>query len=335
MKKTISIFILSTLLICCKPQQELSGVWCLTQSVKDEKKTFDTSHKAFFDFNKDSVELITIGDPSTGDYSKVNTVKVKYVYTNSSLIFDFEEKMKFNVTRENNSIYLSNKKLDIDKVEFKLIDSTLNNQLITKDCFQGSYVISNENYVDSIDFINDSILLYTGEYDMNFPAKKWEIINYKGFNILNIHKTLPEIILIKSCSKDKIVLESPFFNDLTLTLRPTSSVIQKSDLYGNWTEVSNSNNDIKPIIRGLLPEDYKLKLNIDSKSINKVVLGRETNMAWELSSDGKRIYFTDKFEQYRDESFSWKILNLEEDEMTLKIISSNGFTEEIIRLIKE
>lgn len=335
MKNTILILLSSTLLICCSPQQELSGIWCLTQSINDEKKTFDTSHKAFFDFNNDSVKLITIGDPSTGDYSKLNILNGTYAYTNSSLTFDFGEKMKFKVTRDNNSIYLSNKKLDLDKVEFKQLDINLKNQSISKDCFKGSYLLSSPNYKDSIDFINDSLLLYTGEYDVNFPAKKWEIINYKGFSIINIHKNLHEILLIKSCSKDEITLQSPFFNDLTLNLRPTSSNVNKSDLYGNWKEVSSSSNDIKPIIRGLLPDDYKLKLNIDSKSINKVVLGRETNMEWEISSDGKRIYFTDKFDQFRDESFSWKILNLEEDEMTLKIISSNGFTEEIIQLIKE
>ena len=334
MKKTISIFILSTLLICCKPHQELSGVWCLTQSVKDEKKTFDTSFKALFDFNKDSVKIITIGDPSTGDYSKVNVLKGSYVYTSSSLTFDFGEKMKFKVKQDNNSIYLSNKKLNIDRVEFKQLDTTLRSQLISKDCFNGSYLISNENYTDSVDFINDSIVLYTGKYDINIRAKKWDIIHYNMINILNIHKTIHEIIMIKSCSKDKIILQSPFFNDLTLNLSPTSSNINKSDFFGNWTEVSNS--EIKPPLPpGLKPGEELLKLEINSESIKKTIRRRESNNKWNISNDGKRIYFTDKFDQFRDESFSWKVLNLKEDEMTLKIISSNGFTEEIIKLKKE
>jgi hypothetical protein len=313
----------------------LSGIWCLTQSINDKKKTFDTSHKAFFDFNKDSVELVTIGDLETGDYSKINITKGAYYYTNSSLTLKADrDQMKFKVTKENNSIYLSNKKLNINNVEFKQLDTTLKNQVITKDCFKGSYLITSPNYKDSIDFINDSVLLYTGEYSINFPAKKWEIINYKGFNILNIHKSLNEIIIIKSCSKDNIDLVSPFFNDLRLTLRPTSSDIHKNDLYGNWIEISNS--EIKPPLPpGLNPGEELLKLEINSESIKKTVRRRKTINKWEISNDGKRIYFTDKLDQFTDESFSWKILNLEEDKMTLKIISSNGFTEEIIQLIKE
>lgn len=333
LKKTILIFLFSTLLIACDQKQELKGIWCLTQSNINTNNKLITPYKAFFDFKKDSVKIVSFGDPSTGDYSKVDIVNGTYIYTNSSLTFDVDSKVKFNVTKRNNTIYLSNKELEMNKVEFKQIDSTLINPLISKECFKGSYLIKNENYEDSIDFINDSILLYTGMYNPNFPAKKWEIINYKGINILNIHETFHNIMVIKFCSKDKIILESPFINNVSLALSPTSSNINKSELYGNWLEISDSKSKL-PLPPDFDEKELYLRLEIKPEIITTKMLKREKNLKWNISNDGKRIYFLDKIKQYRDESFSWKIISLSEDILTIRISKNSGFKEEIVTLKK-
>ena len=333
MKKLILIFLVTTLLTACEQKQELKGIWCFTQTIDTENNKFITSYKAFFDFKKDSVKIVSFGDPSTGDYGKVDTVSGSYIFTNSSLTIDVDRKMKFNVTKSNNTIYLSNKELEMNKVEFKQIDSSLINPLISQKCFKGSYLITNENYEDSIDFINDSILLYTGMYDQNFPAKKWEIINYKGINILNIHKTFHEILIVKSCSKDKIILESPFITNLTLTLIPTSSNINKSDLYGNWLEISDSKSKL-PFPPGFDENELYLRLEIKPETITTKILKRENILKWDISNDGKRIYFLDKINQFRDESFSWKIISLSEDMLIFRISKNSGFNEEFVTLKK-
>lgn len=278
--------------------------------------------------------MVTIGDASIGDYSKINIQEGTYTFKDNKLTFDFEEKIIFETNIKNNTIYLSNKELEIDDIEFQALDASLKDISITKECFNGSYYISNEYYNDSIDFVNDSIILYTGQYNPNFPAKKWELIYYKGFNILNIHQTLGELFIIKSCSKDKIILQSPFIKNLNLSMTPTSTTIKKSDFVGRWNEVKSLENN-KPLLPGLISGEELLKLDIDLNTITSTIKKRSNKNKWEISKDGKRIYFTDKLDSFKDESFSWKIIKLTEKEMILKIVSKNGFKDENIVLVKE
>src|SRR5690606_33554577 len=126
-----------------------------------------------------------------------------YELTNSELKFKtYSPSIQFST--DTLALDFENKRLVLRR-----IPERLKNLNINVDCFQGSYFIQSKNYQDSLDFVNDSLVIFTGEYDQNSPGKKWEIVNYNGFKLLNIHENFQPVLVIKSCNSNGINLIYP------------------------------------------------------------------------------------------------------------------------------
>jgi len=317
-------------LTCCKPQERLNGLWFFAYTQTDNQDPHYTLQRTFFEFDSDSVHIISIGDFSTGDLGAVNTESGTFVVNESSLAIEIKGWPQFGIIASKDSLILTHKENPETKTILKRINADLRSANISANCFNGSYLLQGYNYQDSIDFINDSILLQTGKYNMNFPGNKWEIVTYKNYNFINIHEELFPLTVIRSCSREEVILESLFKTNYTITLTPTTTSINTSDFYGKWIEIEGANSVPKPPMPpGYGKEDRLLQVEFDSDSVRIKNFRQDERIKWDLSNDGKRIYFIDKV---LENEGSWKILAITEDILVVRISSHSGFTEEIVKL---
>ncbi|PTB95735.1 hypothetical protein C9994_10460 [Marivirga lumbricoides] len=323
MKRLLQIILTAFLLSSCYQETRLEGIWYGAYSIIDEKKE-SLSETTLFDFRDNQLFTITIRDLSLGDLNKVTIDSTEYELLNSKLKFK-SYSPNIQISKDTITLEFENQKLVLRR-----IPENLRNLDISADCFHGSYFIQSKNYQDSIDFVNDSLLIYTGKYDQNFPGKKWQIVDYEGFKFLNIHEELQPVTIIKSCNSDGICLVYPTAKIIDMKLTPTTGDIQKEQLIGKWMEIQNSA-PAPPSPPNLTEEVLRLSVLIKSDSIKINKCKRTKTYKWNLTSDGKRIYFIDRF---LENDGSWKLLDLSDSSMTVRISSQSGFKEEIVKLGK-
>jgi hypothetical protein len=61
-------------------------------------------------------------------------------------------------------------------------------------------------------------------------------------------------------------------------------------------------------------------------------MGRHKKLKWDITTDGKRIYFKDNIFK---EDGSWKLLDLNDSTMTFRESRNDGLDEEIIKLKRD
>ena len=323
MKRLLQILTFSLLLSSCAKKNVLEGVWYAAYKISDDKKE-PLSETTLFEFRDDKLFTVKIRDFSTGELDKVSVDTAKYKLGNGKLEFN-SYSPPIQLTNDSLTLEFENQKLVLRR-----IPESLRNLDINADCFRGSYFLNSKNYQDSIDFANDSLLIYTGEYGQNFPGKKWQIVDYAGFKFLNIHEELQPVVIIKSCNSDGIDLIYPTVQNIDIRLTPTISKIEKEQLIGKWTEIQNSA-PTPPPPPNLTKEDLLLSLVIKSDSIEIDKYRRTKIYKWDLTADGKRIYFIDRFLENQG---SWKLLDLSDSTMIVRISSQSGFKEEIVKFKK-
>jgi hypothetical protein len=82
----------------------------------------------------------------------------------------------------------------------------------------------------------------------------------------------------------------------------------------------------------LTNKDLLYNIEILKDSINIKKYGQTKTYKWDLTSDGKRIYFIDKI--FKAEG-SWKIKSVNDSILTVRMVSYSGSQEEIIKFKKE
>lgn len=327
MKKLFYIIII-LILTSCNHEQKLNGIWFVAYTLTDNNEIIPLSQKTLLEFKNDTVYTIRFGDLATGDLNSIIIDTSNYTLNNSVLQI---ENNKMNIIYTADSIVIKHKDSK-EKTILRRLNSSWKDQHFKEKDFIGSYIISNKNYNDSIDFINDSILIFTGEYNINFPFNKWRTTNYGGFNFMNIQNQFFPLLVLKSSTNKKMIFEYPIQKNVEFTFTQMEKISQQHYLIGNWNEIKISVPKPLPPIVNINEEDvyYKLIFDKDSLLVNHV--GHKTKMKWSLSNDGKRIYFIDKI--FTD-SGSWKVLELSEDNLTIRISKNSGLNEEIVYLKKE
>jgi hypothetical protein len=326
--KIILYTVLSILILTsCNQTDELDGIWIVAYKDFEDHKAEPIRQKTLFEFDGNLVYTITIGDLDEGELNTVKIDTANYSFNNSILQIGNE---KIPITYSQNSIII-----DVNnnsKTVLKRINSYLNNVTINENTFKGSYFISSKNYNDSIDFINDSTLIFTGEYNSNYPTRKWNIIEYGGFKFFNIQNEYFPLLIFKSQTDKKTLLEHPFDEDIEFGFTKTTENSLSHKLIGNWKEIKINEPKPLPPFAGVKDGDQYYNLNFTKDSLLIDHFGRKENIKWSLSGDNQRIYFIDKI--YTNQG-SWKILESSEDVLSIRISASLGYFEEIIYLKKE
>jgi hypothetical protein len=279
------------------------------------------------DFTNDSINMISVGDLSTGDLSKVQIEKTQFKLDKNESVIAFAGG-QFKISYSTDSLILQSD--SSSKLVFKRLSPKLRSNSPTNDCFNGAYTIVGQKYQDSICFINDSTLIHTGDNDMNFPTKKWNIVTYKGFQFLNIQDVFNPLTVIKSCAPDKVILLYYYQKELELEVKPTKTSVSREKLIGLWTEVRSN---LRPPAAPPLKEgDQYYNLVLDQDSIHIKIFGRNKKLKWDITADGKRIYFADKI--FKEEG-SWKLLDITDSTMTFRESRYSGLEENIVKLKRD
>ena len=215
---------------------ELDGVWILAYSLTDRNPE-PVYVKTLMDFDKDSIAMISVGDLSTGNLAQVQVEKSKFRLKKNKLTFADEQ---FKIFYSPDSLIVEPEYESNSRLVFKRLNPKLKAKEINSNCFKGSYVIKGEKYQDNICFLNDSVLIHTGDNNMNFPAKRWSVVTYKGFQFLNIHDIFNPLTVIKSCTTDKVVLVYSYQKVLEFEMKTTGTLIKKEKLIGHWKEIRSN-----------------------------------------------------------------------------------------------
>lgn len=324
-KKIIYVIILSLGLISCKENVKLEGVWYASYYINGEKKE-PVFEKMLWDFSDTQLFNIQFGDMSTGNHDTVLIDSTNFELIGDTLRVD---EGNYLLDYNEDSIIVSpigiNKMLVLKRLSNRYRDLNIKNRHL-----KGAYILSGGAYLDSLDFINDSIFLHTGKYNMNFPAYKWRIIKYRGFSFFNVHDALYPIGLIESWSEKEMVISYRSQKE-SFILMPTKNQDNSDLLYGSWNEIRNSEpTEPSAMARTYGDQLYNLVFEPDSLEINRY--GHSKKLKWELTSDNKRIYFIDKIFK---EGGSWKIEYLSNDSLVIRWSIYSGSAEKTVKLKKK
>ncbi len=179
-------------------------------------------------------------------------------------------------------------------------------------------IVCDNGYTDSIDFINDSILLHIRNDRFIHIVDKWFINEYKGFKFLIIGdiENLPQLITSSNNDLIELIIFRP--NELNVEMNLLTSEIELKQLYGSWHEISRKNLDsIEYKWSKPLPDnvDWRINLNITKDSIEILELNRKRKLKWIPNTTNQYIYFPDDFDT---ENSTWKITLLEKDRLKIE-----------------
>jgi hypothetical protein len=319
-----NIILLFTLLFGFQENDNpLYGIWIM-------QGDYFVTPRVLIDVKDDSLYLVSIGDLNSGDYSKViiEGGNYEYIQKESILILD-EDTLGINIWTDSLTLQFPNAS---NVSVFRRLKSELANLAIEPKYILGSFVMRGENYIDSLEFINDSLMIYTGKYHMNSPANKWEIVNYSGYKFLNIHNYISPLAIIKSCLKDEITLDIPYHENYELTLETSKSKLKPAELIGQWIQIFDTTKTPIPAPPGIEDWEPLYKLNIDQDSIHIRRFRKDYKLKWALTNDGKRIYFPDRVLRNNG---SWKIIDFHDGILTIWQSQYTGLDEHIIKLSKK
>jgi hypothetical protein len=312
-------------LASCNPKPKIQGLWLLAYTQIDGMKPESLSTKTIFDISDKEIQSITF--ENYGVSASFNGITV-----DSKPIQLQELEKEFEITIYEDSLTMIPRKNSNQKTVFWRVPEEFKDKPIDKDCFKGSFLLSTPFIEDSIDFVNDSIMLHTGS--INEEAVKWQLFRYKEFNFFNSNDVSSQLTLVKNCDIEKISLTYPSPKRINFTLTKTKPLVVKENLYGEWIAVTNRDLPPAPNAKDEKIESYGLTISQDTLIIHD--LGYKQSHKWNLSNDGKRLYFIDEILKPNPlSSRTWKVVGLDKNNLTLIMNEGSGFEKGIVKLIKK
>lgn len=332
MKKYLSLFLL-LFILSCNSNDELQGIWTIVYHLNEENKVQVSSEKILLEFNKGLINTTSIGDTYNEDLKKIIRGRKGY-YNKEQIVIDGDA-MNYKLLGDSITLFYEKLETGNNKTILKRLNPSLSKSAPCKMVMGSYYVQTNNNsedkhLINNITFINDSLLLHTGDYDVKYPLKDWGIVEFKGFQLFLIYSDRFPLALIESCSDKQIKLNTPTNPSLGVNLKLIKNANGKQTIFGTWKVIekrkwSNSVNWKKSII------DLQDIVEINTDSIS-FLNRKKASLKWELSSDMNRIYFIDKI---FEEDGSWKLISLKNDEMTI-LITGNSESQMVdtLKLLK-
>ncbi len=182
-----------------------------------------------------------------------------------------------------------------------------------------AFELAGPNYLDSLDFLNDSALLHLGNnYNNDNRVSNWTLYTYKSFNFLILDDFKSTTFLIEEYNNQEINLKlfGPRIKNFKLT--KINNLTKDINLSGYWVSPFDDNNNLPVPPPYPSPEDsidsqLYLKFEKDSlfiKQYNEIKV-----MEWKLNSTNRFIYFP-----LNEDSINeiWKIIYLDSDKLEIE-----------------
>jgi hypothetical protein len=308
MNKSIYIILISLIIItsACNNNRDVEGIWITTNSVHRSQITPITYQTAaLYDFDGDKLFIKF--------FDERHPIKPKgYAYKlDGNQLIIRNNHATIETIHQDTLILLGIYKEDtIKKVltRVKIMPSSSKLSFVHK-----AFVIKGEEIVDSLDFINDSMVLELSERRIS----RYHIDNYKGLNILVLEGSLNPPLFISQNSETSFDLTLYYGDNNNFKMTEIEEVNDISVIYGDWVWPSNKENEEThipppPPLWGDDPCIY-LKINNDSIVINQ--FGRKRALKWKMNSTNEYILFPD---YYNSELKPWRIIKLDSNELIIR-----------------
>ena len=332
MKRALYILFSLMILISCESSNELEGIWIGAYQIHySSDKPSLSSMRQLLDFSSNEIIYKTFDYPSLEEKDTIKTLE--YSIEGDNLIFDSDTFLIKNITQD--SLILSfHSDYKRDLVFKRLIEKE---EEIKIDLKETAFKLIGPNYSDSIDFINDSLILHIGNtFNTHYRSTKWAINSYKSFDFLVFDQFDSPPFLIENSSRNEISLKLFFTSIKDFKMTKIEKIKDTSGIVGDWVWPFHHRQEFSlppppPIYRDDI--DTKLYLRIKTDSLEIEQYGKIKSEKWELNSTNNFIYFP---ENIKTKYGVWKILKLNGDELVIernrKFYSSGD--KEVIRFEK-
>jgi hypothetical protein len=321
--KTLLIISSLFLLVSCQNKNDLEGIWIGRGRIHTTSDTaIYSSFSTIFDFEKDTL-LITsfdLSDPS----NPFNTTKYGYslnetnrliinddsTIENLDILFSNQDSLVFRYTPDSN---------DIQTLIFKKLNSK---RLVDSIELINQSFRSKNDYFDSINFVNDSLLIKMKLHQINNPFNSWSILEYKNLSFLLIHRIRNIPFLIKEANEDSINLEGYSKNIIHVVLNRTEHYSDTFTLDGSWVESNRINDSLiypppppPPYPKYSINKDSRLFISFNKDSIKFSQYDFERKEYWKFNSTKQFIYFPNRRLNGRA---IWKVLKLTNEQLIIE-----------------
>ena len=201
-------------------------------------------------------------------------------------------------------------RLKSDKGDVVFIEYSKRSKELDVDGLTGLYSYKTGYYIDSISFLNDSMIVYSGNVEQTNYGRIWTMVKYRGCPFIlfsDEYNSLTMFSIFERNSNNKDLTLNNLLRNNKIKLIQQKGSFTKQNLFGRWEEIENSIKNKSPVAIKYMNKDPKLKLNIsqDIFEINKFEIIRKKK--WGVTKDGKRIYF---FENFLSKNGVWDIIEL-------------------------
>ncbi len=320
MKRTYYILLVLVLLTSCNTGNQLEGIWIGAYKSHNYGDTPSySSMRLLLDISKNEIVLKTFDYPMFEEKDSIR--KSKYSINKNNLIFDSDTFLIKGIAED--SLILSIKSdYELDFVLKKLPEKIKKQNI---DIQNNAFSLIGPNYADSIDFINDSLILHIGNvFNTNYRLRKWAINSYKSLDFLVFDQIESPPLLIDKCFDNEVSLKlySTTIKDFKMTR--IDNLMDTNRIVGNWVSPFKNNTDLPippPPPNYSENVDTKLYLRIKKDSLEIEQFGRTNSKKWMLNSTKEFIYFP---WDLLTKDCAWRILEIDGDE--LKIERNNKFS---------
>lgn len=312
MKRFIALVLVCSLLYACEesdPAGPLKGIWVAAFTQQANQKPMASWSRNLLEFGDTSAFVTAIGDISTDELGLIATQEMPYELTDSIINFAGDN---YHIVITEDSLLLRPVGAETSLVVFRKLNSQINEDLkVKKNSFQGLFSYHEKELKQKVDFVNDSIvLIHNNSQGLRPFGEKWNIVQYKGLNFLNIHNDLFGLSIIQSMTEDSIVLSKPYLSNQVsyLIAQKTERTLKAKSLIGTWVEADAKQSALEK--RSLL----HLAFTEDSMTSRMDTLTNTKH--WGLSSDGKRLFFSDLL---REDFGAWDIIDYKNNALMLRV----------------
>ena len=314
MKRTLYILFSLVVLISCKPGNELQGLWIgayQTHYSGDEPAL--SSMRLLLDISKDEIIYKTFDYPMFDE--KDSIIISKYSINENKLIFN-NDTFKINGITEDSLVLSFYSDYERDLVFKKLPQK---GEKIKINITNKAFSLIGQNYADSIDFINDSLILHIGNvFNTNYRSRKWAINSYKSLDFLVFDQIESPPFLIDKSSNNEISLKLFFTTIKDFKLTKIENKIDTSGIVGNWVWPFLYKQEFPlppPPPYFPVEGDTRLYLRIKMDTLEIEQFDKVDSKKWSINSTNEFIYFPDYL---RTKYGVWKILKIDEDVLTIE-----------------
>ncbi|MDM8162229.1 hypothetical protein QUH73_20615 [Labilibaculum sp. K2S] len=309
MKRAFYILFSLIILISCESENELEGVWIGAYQVHySGDEPLLSSMRLLLDISKAELIYKTFDYPMFEERDSVQILK--YSFNGKSLTLDSDTFLVKNLTKDSLVLnFCSNYERDL---VFKRLPDNNNFKIDIKN---KAFSLTGPNYADSIDFINDSLMLHIGNvFNTNYRSTKWAINSYKSFDFLVFDQSESPPFLIDYSFENEIFLKLFFTTIKDFKMTNIENVKDTSGIIGNWVCPFQNRQGV-PLPRHLEGVDSKLYLRVKSDSLEIEQYGKIKSKKWKLNSTNNFIYFPEKI---NTKNGVWKILEVNEDKLIIE-----------------